>query len=269
MLLTLNTLNFLRTHAMKKSGDAPPPAAHRFWHANFWDDIDYVLVSRAALRVGAHCTALLYMELWYEAAYGQVTLLAQDGEENASEAEDSSKSRVRALRKRTANGKSKPQPTIVANEEGQREARELLLEIFTSIGEPDSFYGLTATFDSIAPQLAMYVHEQNWPKAIGTYDMVLQFPSQQATPNAYTPSPGLHSPRGNSMLAQSNNFTSPLRGSNQFGMPSHFSFHEGLMTSLQNMGHYHILDFYLKGFQKQYPNVEGNHALLLCVVGFG
>lgn len=256
VLLTLNTLNFLRAHAMKKSGDAPPSAAHRFWHANFWDDVDYILVAKAALRVGAHCTALLYMELWYEAMYGQLTLLPLDGDDSASDSEDSSKSRTRTQRsKRTVTGKAKPQPSINPNE-GQLEARELLLEIFSSIGEPDSFYGLTATFDSLAPQLAMYVHEQNWTKALGTYDMVLQYSAQRSTtPQSYS-SAALQSPRGTSM-PQSNNLGFSLRGSNQPGMPSNFSFHEGVMTSLQNMGHYHILDFYLKGFQKQYPNVEG------------
>ena len=218
-----------------------------------------MLVARAALSVGAHCTALLYMELWYEASYGQVTLLAP--EEDDIEEPDPKASKTRSRAKRTANGKSKPQPQLAADEQGQREARELLLAIFTSIGEPDSFYGLTSTFDSIAPQLAMYVHEQNWPKALGTYDMVLQHSSSPLSGLAM-PAPtlglsphGLHSP---AHLSSSSSSTSSLRVSQQLApTASSLGFHEGLMTSLQNMGHYHILDFYLKGFQKQYPNVEG------------
>jgi hypothetical protein len=242
---------------MRKSGEPLPPAAQRFWHSHFWEDVDYILVARAALAVGAHCTALLYMELWYEATFGQVTLLAP---EEDTDQPDTKSNKTRSRSKRTANGKSKPQPQISVHEEDQREARELLLDIFTSIGEPDSFYGLTAAFDSIAPQLAMYVHEQNWPKALGTYDMVLQHSS---SPLSGLPVPtsahSLHSPHSNTLNSPTRSpATTALRSSAQFAQtPTNLSFHEGLMTSLQSMGHYHILDFYLKGFQKQYPNVEG------------
>eukprot|EP00026_Physarum_polycephalum_P000025 Phypoly_transcript_00025.p1 GENE.Phypoly_transcript_00025~~Phypoly_transcript_00025.p1 ORF type:complete len:3119 (+),score=637.15 Phypoly_transcript_00025:93-9449(+) len=254
VLLMLHSLNFLRKIAMRKSGEPLPPAAARFWHSNFWDGLEYMLVARAALAVGAHCTALLYTELWYEATYGQLTLL-NPGEDDIDEPKVVKKG---SRPKRNANGKSKPLPQIPVQEEDQRAARELLLNIFTSIGEPDSFYGLTATFDSIAPQLAMYVHEQNWAKALGTYDMVLQHSnvplsglSSGSTPSSHS----LPSPLGNPL--HSPNSSSGLRSSAQFAPTSaNLGFHEGLMTALQNMGHYHILDFYLKGFQKQYPNVE-------------
>ncbi len=226
ILLVLHTLNFLRKHTTKKAGDPAPSAAERFWHSNFWEDIDYLLVARAALHVGAHCTSLLYMELWQEATYECVTL--PDSYEVEIESKPT-KPHAKTYKKG-----SKPKPVLSAQGDVGQVARGLLLEIFTSIGEPDSFYGLDIAFDSIVPQLAMYVHEQNWPKALGTYDMVLQHP--HSTPTNLVP-PHPHSPR-----ATSN---------------SQLAFHEGLMTSLQHLEHYHILDFYLKGFQKQYPNSEG------------
>lgn len=270
VLLILRTINFLRKFTTKKIGDPNPSAAERFWHANFWEDMDHMLIARAALHVGAHCTALLYVEIWHEAECGQVTLLPPEGE-NADMDIDKSSGSGKATRvtKYKRGAKAKPQiPT--ASEEARREARELLMDIFASIGEPDSFYGLDTTFDSITPQLAIYVHEQNWPKALGTYDMVLQHSSTSPAQPAGNVPTAAQSPASSAQLQSPSrspsHAASPLRASHasipsaSLTAPSQFSLHEGLMTSLQNLGQYHILDFYLKGFQKQYPNLEGKKA---------
>lgn len=187
ILTTLNYLHKIVNNLQKERSAAAGSKAERFWKLNFWEDINYLVVARAAFRVGAQCTALLYTELWCERT--NYTLSKVEDTESQSESSKNSKG-----------------------------PRMLLLDIFTSIGEPDALYGLNLAFDSTAPQIAAYVHEGNWPKALYTYDVLLH-----------------HIPTSS--------------GTNRSGQ---LPYHIGLLDTMQNLGHYHILDYYLRGFSATY-----------------
>ena len=44
------------------------------WQRQYWLDLDYLVVARAALKCGAYFTALLYVEQWLEDQYGCLKL---------------------------------------------------------------------------------------------------------------------------------------------------------------------------------------------------
>lgn len=48
-----------------------------------------------------------------------------------------------------------------------------MLEAYTTIDEPDAVYGLPHP-DQLAARLRMYEHENDWPRALGGYNMLLQ-----------------------------------------------------------------------------------------------
>lgn len=90
--------------------------------ANFWGDIDYMLVARSALHVGAHCTALLYVELWCETHFDSVMMPSLEPNDQQHQEEN--------------------EGADEGSEEGTKGGvRSLLLDIFVSIGESDAFYG--------------------------------------------------------------------------------------------------------------------------------
>jgi hypothetical protein len=86
---------------------------------------------------------------------------------------------------------------------------KLMMEIYSRINEPDGIYGLNRDTD-VEAQIVMYEHESAWFKTAGTYDTVLQHASKTETDS-----------------------TSLVRNT------------DGLLSSLLNLGHYHLLDVYL------------------------
>ncbi|XP_034724062.1 serine-protein kinase ATM [Etheostoma cragini] len=130
--------------------------------SNFWLELNYLEVARAAQSCSAHFTALLYTEIY-------VDKLKAKMEENQR-----TKSRVT----RKINFEENSQNfTISSLTEKSREdtninLQELLIEVYRSIGEPDSLYGCGGdTMTSPLTRIRTYEHEAMWGKALTSYDL--------------------------------------------------------------------------------------------------
>ena len=109
------------------------------WDNNFWLDLDFLSVAKAAHLCSAHFTSLLFAEIWY-GAKGQLPI-----RDNAMEVEPSQQ-----------NG-------VLENSDVQR----MLLVAYSKIGEPDSLYGAcsTSAADEIT-RIHLYEHEKEWAKSL-------------------------------------------------------------------------------------------------------
>uniref|UniRef100_A0A4W3IE35 non-specific serine/threonine protein kinase n=1 Tax=Callorhinchus milii TaxID=7868 RepID=A0A4W3IE35_CALMI len=107
------------------------------WDNNFWLELNYVEVALTAQTCAAHFTALLYAEIYTDKV--------------RSEEEEEFKS-----------------DTI---------SKELLIDVYRSIGEPDSLYGCGGgkMLQPLA-RIRTYEHEALWDKALVTYDIEMNLP---------------------------------------------------------------------------------------------
>ncbi|KAJ0962868.1 hypothetical protein J5N97_027990 [Dioscorea zingiberensis] len=111
----------------------------KLWKKVYWLSIDYLAVSRAAIRTGSYFTAVMYVEHWCEENFNGLTL----GNPDFSHSE-------------------MLLPHI-----------ELLLAAFTHINEPDSIYGIIQS-QKLTSQIVTYEHEGNWSKALECYDLLVR-----------------------------------------------------------------------------------------------
>ncbi|CAN0593294.1 unnamed protein product, partial [Ectocarpus sp. 12 AP-2014] len=102
----------------------------------YYLDLDALSVARAAVRSGAQCSALFYAEAWIEGRFGEAA-------------------------------------GITASRE-KREVERLLLEVFSSLPEPDSIYGVPAPAADLSAQATVYAHEGGWENTLPAYDTLLQ-----------------------------------------------------------------------------------------------
>lgn len=63
----------------------------------------------------------------------------------------------------------------------RREVERLLLEVFSSLPEPDSIYGVPASAADLSAQATVYAHEGGWQNTLPAYDTLLQQPSMAVT----------------------------------------------------------------------------------------
>ncbi|NWX93244.1 ATM kinase, partial [Nothoprocta pentlandii] len=121
---------------------------------SFWLDLNYLEVAAAAQSCAAHFTALLYAEIYADK-------INRDKEQQRSLTfeEESQKSTIIIL-----NEKSKEETGI--------SLQDLLMDIYRSIGEPDSLYGCGGgrMLQPLA-RIRTYEHEAVWGKALVTYDL--------------------------------------------------------------------------------------------------
>uniref|UniRef100_A0A669QMV8 non-specific serine/threonine protein kinase n=1 Tax=Phasianus colchicus TaxID=9054 RepID=A0A669QMV8_PHACC len=119
---------------------------------SFWLDLNYLEVAVAAQSCAAHFTALLYAEIYAD----KINIDKQ--QESLTFEEDSEKSTIAIL-----NEKSK---------ETGISLQDLLMDIYKSIGEPDSLYGCGGgrMLQPLA-RIRTYEHEAVWDKALLTYDL--------------------------------------------------------------------------------------------------
>uniref|UniRef100_A0A8C6Z7X0 non-specific serine/threonine protein kinase n=1 Tax=Nothoprocta perdicaria TaxID=30464 RepID=A0A8C6Z7X0_NOTPE len=121
---------------------------------SFWLDLNYLEVAAAAQSCAAHFTALLYAEIYADK-------INRDKEQQRSLTfeEESQKSTITIL-----NEKSKEETGI--------SLQDLLMDIYRSIGEPDSLYGCGGgrMLQPLA-RIRTYEHEAVWGKALVTYDL--------------------------------------------------------------------------------------------------
>uniref|UniRef100_A0A3Q1IFI7 non-specific serine/threonine protein kinase n=1 Tax=Anabas testudineus TaxID=64144 RepID=A0A3Q1IFI7_ANATE len=120
--------------------------------SNFWLDLNYLEVAKAAQSCSAHFTALLYTEIYVD------------------------KIKSRASRKINFDESSQNFSISSLTERSMKDTnislQELLIEVYRSIGEPDSLYGCGGeTMTSPLTRIRTYEHEAMWGKALSSYDL--------------------------------------------------------------------------------------------------
>ncbi|XP_004614157.2 serine-protein kinase ATM [Sorex araneus] len=130
------------------------PSSGTVFDDAFWLELNYLEVAKVAQSCAAHFTALLYAEI-----YADKKSLDDQEKRNLMFEEGSQSTTISSLSE-----KSKEETGI--------SLQDLLLEIYRSIGEPDSLYGCGGG-KVLQPltRLRTYEHEAMWGKALGTYDL--------------------------------------------------------------------------------------------------
>ncbi|XP_066475514.1 serine-protein kinase ATM [Tiliqua scincoides] len=127
---------------------------------SFWLDLNYLQVALAAQSCAAHFTALLYAEIYAD----KIKLDKQR------------RSTSKAVRCLTFNMESQNLTLASLSEQTKEETgislQDLLIDIYKSIGEPDSLYGCGGgrILQPLA-RIRTYEHEALWGKALVTYDL--------------------------------------------------------------------------------------------------
>ncbi|XP_061575088.1 serine-protein kinase ATM [Cololabis saira] len=130
--------------------------------SNFWLELNYLEVAKAAQSCSAHFTALLYTEIYVDKIKANM--------------EESRKTKPRATRRINFedNSQNFTISTLTAKsvEDTNISLQELLIEVYRSIGEPDSLYGCGGeTMTSPLTRIRTYEHEAMWGKALSSYDL--------------------------------------------------------------------------------------------------
>ncbi|XP_077468061.1 serine-protein kinase ATM [Stigmatopora argus] len=136
--------------------------------SNFWLDLNYLEVAKSAQSCSAHFTALLYTEIY-------VDKIQSDLEEYRS------KTKGKATRKLNFDENSQNLSFSRLNEKSMEDSnislQELLIDVYRSIGEPDSLYGCGGeTMTSPLARIRTYEHEAMWGKALTSYDLHSSLP---------------------------------------------------------------------------------------------
>lgn len=153
----------------------------------YYLDLDALTVARAAARCGAQCSALFYAEAWMEGRFGESAGITasrwrDNGEDSAgykldwldSADDDGDDGSPRnedgcprgALRKEASWG---PRAQT-----GKRQVERLLLDVFSSLPDPDSIYGVSTAAADLSAQATVYAHEGGWQSTLPAYDTLLQ-----------------------------------------------------------------------------------------------
>uniref|UniRef100_H3CCZ5 Serine-protein kinase ATM n=1 Tax=Tetraodon nigroviridis TaxID=99883 RepID=H3CCZ5_TETNG len=159
----LAVLDYLR-HQKRASSDGSDGTV---CDSNFWLELNYLEVAKAAQSCSAHFTALLYAEIYVDKLKADL--------------EDAHRSTSRATRRLTFEDTSQTFSISSLNkksvEDAQISLQELLFEVYRSIGEPDSLYGCGGeTVTSPLTRIRTYEHEALWGKALTSYDLHTSLP---------------------------------------------------------------------------------------------
>ncbi|XP_038141476.1 serine-protein kinase ATM [Cyprinodon tularosa] len=135
--------------------------------SNFWLELNYLQVARAAQSCSAHFTALLYTEIYVDKI--RVNM------------EESGRTKSRATRRINFEENSQKFNISSLTEKSMEDTnislQELLIEVYRSIGEPDSLYGCGGeTMTSPLTRIRTYEHEAMWGKALTSYDLHSSLP---------------------------------------------------------------------------------------------
>uniref|UniRef100_A0A8C7HIJ7 non-specific serine/threonine protein kinase n=1 Tax=Oncorhynchus kisutch TaxID=8019 RepID=A0A8C7HIJ7_ONCKI len=157
----LSVINYLRQQQRPLGSDSN--LCGTVCHSNFWLELNYLEVARAAQSCSAHFTALLYSEIY-------VDKIKTNMEEN------------HRLSRRITFDESSQNFTISSlTEESVKDTgislQDLLIEVYRSIGEPDSLYGCEGgKMTSALTRIRTYEHEAMWGKALTSYDLHSNLP---------------------------------------------------------------------------------------------
>ncbi|XP_044057149.1 serine-protein kinase ATM isoform X1 [Siniperca chuatsi] len=135
--------------------------------SNFWLELNYLEVAKAAQSCSAHFTALLYTEIYVDKI--------------KSNMEESRRTKSRATRRINFEENSQNFTISSLTEKSMEDTKislqELLIEVYRSIGEPDSLYGCGGeTMTSPLTRIRTYEHEAMWGKALTSYDLYSTLP---------------------------------------------------------------------------------------------
>ncbi|XP_071506799.1 serine-protein kinase ATM-like [Diadema antillarum] len=149
----LDTIHYLRNQPRKSGQKRFTP-----WDNNFWLDVDYLVVAKAAQMCQAHFTCLLYSEMWC----------------NAQRMEGSLSTNPVTIEPFSQDSGDSVSLGSLAGETGIN-VQSLLMEAFGSIGEPDSMYGCGAgRLVNTDARIHTYEHEREWGKALAAYDLQMK-----------------------------------------------------------------------------------------------
>uniref|UniRef100_A0A8C9TQE6 non-specific serine/threonine protein kinase n=1 Tax=Scleropages formosus TaxID=113540 RepID=A0A8C9TQE6_SCLFO len=128
-------------------------------HSNFWLELNYLEVARAAQWCSAHFTALLYSEIYVDKIRTQ------------------SKSSRRILFEESSQNFTITSLSERGIEDSGISLQDLLIEVYRSIGEPDSLYGCGGgKMVNPLTRIRTYEHEAQWGKALTSYDLHSNLP---------------------------------------------------------------------------------------------
>ncbi|XP_017275623.1 serine-protein kinase ATM isoform X2 [Kryptolebias marmoratus] len=155
----LAVIDYLRHHQRPLEADS---SCGTVCDSNFWLDLNYLEVARAAQSCSAHFTALLYTEIYVDKIKANL--------------EESRRTKSRATRKINFEENSQNFTISSLTEKSMEDTninlQELLIEVYRSIGEPDSLYGCGGeTMTSPLTRIRTYEHEALWAKALTSYDL--------------------------------------------------------------------------------------------------
>ncbi|XP_073469598.1 serine-protein kinase ATM [Aquarana catesbeiana] len=155
----LSVVEYLRKQRRQGEGTA--------FDDNFWLDLNYLEVAMAVQSCSAHFTALLYAEI-----YTDKIKLDAEQRRGASSARKSLRFEEESQTLTIASMSEK------SKEETGISLQDLLMDIYRSIGEPDSLYGCGGgkMLHPLA-RIRTYEHEAMWGKALVTYDLETSLPS--------------------------------------------------------------------------------------------
>ncbi|XP_041351980.1 serine-protein kinase ATM-like isoform X2 [Gigantopelta aegis] len=152
----LNIVQYLRQQDRPKQNQVLTQ-----WDNNFWLDIDYLEVAKAAQFCSAYFSTILYSEIWSDTKRGDDRTSSQSQSERVSQ-EFSQNTRMDALSSPTSS------QTCVG-------IQDLMLEAYRCIGDPDGIYGCGAgRLADSSSRVKTYLHENKWEKAVITYDIEMK-----------------------------------------------------------------------------------------------
>ncbi|XP_019720538.1 serine-protein kinase ATM [Hippocampus comes] len=156
----LAVIDYLRHQQRHLTSDSKPSGT--VCDSNFWLDLNYLEVAKSAQSCSAHFTALLYTEIYVDKI--------------KSNLEDSRRTKGKATRKINFEENSQNLTISFLTEKSMEDSnislQELLIDVYRSIGEPDSLYGCGGeTVTSPLTRIRTYEHESMWGKALTSYDL--------------------------------------------------------------------------------------------------
>ncbi|XP_021355309.1 serine-protein kinase ATM-like isoform X2 [Mizuhopecten yessoensis] len=155
----LKVVQHLRQQERPKEGRRQMTA----WDNNFWLDLNYLHMAKAALYCSAHFTTVLYSEIWCDSHRQQ----KEESRSLSAGSHSSSQSLSQDFTQDTRIDSASSASTEVGIN-----VQDLLLEAFQQIGDPDGLYGCGAgRLADTSSRVKTYEHENLWDKALVTYDI--------------------------------------------------------------------------------------------------
>ncbi|XP_063405374.1 serine-protein kinase ATM-like [Mytilus trossulus] len=157
----LNVVQYLRQQDRPKQGRQEMTA----WDNNFWLDLDFLHISKAAMYCSAHFSAILFAEIWCD-----IQRQKQDYSGDSQKGTGFSQSFSQTTMIDSLGSSTSSSSTI--------NVQDLLLQTYQEIGDPDGLYGCGAgRLADTSSRVKSYEHENRWEKAVITYDIEMCQPS--------------------------------------------------------------------------------------------